>query len=96
MARHETEAPVTLSVVDRLIDQAPQHKGEPPMTRAQSLREVKAAVRRDLEWLLNTRRTIEKCPDTLKELNRSVYNFGLPDISSLFLPSATVQTFLLR
>ncbi len=96
MARHEAEAPVTLSLIDRLIDQAPQRKAEPPMTRSQSLREVKAAVRRDLEWLLNTRRTIEECPDSLEELKRSVYNYGLPDISSLFLRSAADQGFLLR
>jgi type VI secretion system protein ImpF len=96
MARYETEPPVTLSVIDRLIDPQPQRHVEAPMTRAQSLREIKAAVRRDLEWLLNTRRTIEECPDSLKELQHSLYSYGLPDISSLYLRSSTDQDLLLK
>jgi len=66
MPTTEREGPVTLSVLDRLIDQEPERKLEPPLTRSQSLRELKAALRRDLEWLLNTRRTIEEPPASLK------------------------------
>ena len=90
------EGPVTLSALDRLIDQEPERKLEPPVSRAQSLRELKAALRRDLEWLLNTRRTIEACPASLKELERSLYNYGLPDVSSLYLRSPNDQALLLE
>jgi len=85
-----------LSVLDRLIDQEPERKLEPPLTRARSLRELKAALRRDLEWLLNTRRTIEESPASLKELERSLYNYGLPDVSSLYLRSSNDQGTLLK
>ena len=87
---------MTLSVIDRLIDRDPKRNLEPPMTRSQSLREIKASVRRDLEWLLNTRRVIEECPEALEELKRSLYSFGLPDVSSLYLRSSTDQDLLLR
>ncbi len=60
MPTTQREGPVTLSVIDRLIDQEPERKLEPPLSRAQSVRDLKAAVRRDLEWLLNTRKTIEE------------------------------------
>jgi type VI secretion system protein ImpF len=96
MPTTEREGPVTLSVLDRLIDQEPERKLEPPLTRSQSLRELKAALRRDLEWLLNSRRTIEGSPASLKELERSLYNYGLPDVSSLYLRSTNDQGILLR
>jgi len=96
MPTTEREGPVTLSVLDRLIDQEPERKLEPPLTRSQSLRELKAALRRDLEWLLNTRRTIEESPASLKELERSLYNYGLPDVSSLYLRSSNDQNTLLK
>jgi type VI secretion system protein ImpF len=96
MPTTDREGPVTLSVLDRLIDQEPERKLEPPLTRARSLRELKAALRRDLEWLLNTRRTIEESPASLKELERSLYNYGLPDVSSLYLRSSNDQGTLLK
>ena len=96
MPTTDREGPVTLSVLDRLIDQEPERKLEPPLTRSQSLRELKAALRRDLEWLLNTRRTIEEPPASLKELEHSLYNYGLPDISSLYLRSSKDQETLLK
>jgi type VI secretion system protein ImpF len=49
-----------------------------------------------LEWLLNTRRTIEESPASLKELERSLYNYGLPDVSSLYLRSPNDQGTLLK
>jgi type VI secretion system protein ImpF len=49
-----------------------------------------------LEWLLNTRRTIEESPASLKELERSLYNYGLPDVSSLYLRSSNDQNTLLK
>lgn len=92
----EKGGPVTLSVLDRLIDPEPERRAEPPLTRAQSLRELKAALRRDLEWLLNTRRVIEDAPESLKELEHSLYNYGLKDVSNLYLRSPKDQDSILR
>lgn len=92
----EKEGPVTLSVLDRLIDQEPERKLEPPLSRAQSLRELRAALRRDLEWLFNTRRTIEEAPESLREVERSVYNYGIEDTSILSLRSLKDQELLAK
>src|SRR5947209_17395465 len=82
MAREE-QRPVQQSVLDRLIDPAPHNRNEARPTRAQSVRALKAAVRRDLEWLLNTRAIPEPVPETFDEVRHSVYVYGLQDITSL-------------
>ena len=79
----EIERPVRPSVLDRLIDDDPRSNVEPPLSRAQSVRSFKAALRRDLEWLLNARRVITPVPEECPELGRSVFTFGLPDITSM-------------
>ncbi len=92
----EKEGPVTLSVLDRLIDQEPERNAEPPMMRAQSLRDLRAALRRDLEWLFNTRRTIEEAPESLREVERSIYNYGINDISDLYQQAPNDREFVAR
>ena len=79
----EIERPVRSSVLDRLIDDDPASNVEPPLSRSQSVRVFKAALRRDLEWLLNARRIITPVPEDCEELARSVYTFVLPDITSM-------------
>ena len=49
------EMPVTLSVLDRLSE-----RKEFPATHAASLRMLKESIRRDLEELLNTRRSLTR------------------------------------
>jgi type VI secretion system protein ImpF len=83
MATSEIERPVRPSVLDRLIDEDPRSNVEPPLTRSQSVRQFKTSLRRDLEWLLNARRVITPVPDDCKEVTRSVFTFGLPDITSM-------------
>jgi len=96
MAKLELESPVTLSVLDRLIDTEPKKPAEPSLNRAQSLRQLKASLRRDLEWLLNTRRNPEEAVADYKELERSVYCYGLPDITSFGLASTKDRARLRR
>src|SRR5579885_558259 len=82
MAREE-QRPVQQSLLDRLIDNEPYTRSEAPVTRTQSVRALKAAVRRDLEWLLNTRAIPEPAPKEFEEVRHSLYTYGLSDISSL-------------
>ncbi len=96
MAKRDATGPVTLSVLDRLIDHDPETHSEIPLTRPQSLRELKLALKRDLEWLLNTRQTIDPAPDTARETVRSVYQYGLPDISSKWVLSSRDHSDLIR
>jgi len=83
MANSEIERPVRPSVLDRLIDDDHRSNVEPALTRSQSVRQFKTALRRDLEWLLNARRTITPVPEDSEQLARSVFTFGLPDITSM-------------
>jgi type VI secretion system protein ImpF len=96
MPRRDATGPVTLSVLDRLIDRDPETRSEIPFTRAQSLRELKFALKRDLEWLLNTRKTIEPAPDSARETVRSVYHYGFADISSKWVLSSRDHSDLVR
>lgn len=79
----EIEQNVTQSVLERLIDRDPASPADPPRSHAQSVRQLKISLRRDLEWLLNTRRNPEAATPSFPELQRSLFNFGLPDVTSL-------------
>ena len=83
MPEYDSNAPLRLPLLDRLLDEEPKIKTEAPMTRSASLARLKTAVRRDLESLLNTRRTPDFIPDGSVEILRSVYYYGLPDITSM-------------
>jgi type VI secretion system protein ImpF len=96
MAPAEIERTAQRSVIDRLIDTEPTNTSDAGVTLAQSVREAKRALRRDLEWLLNTRRTIEPAPETLPELRRSLHRYGLPDITSAAASSTDARNWLRR
>ena len=66
------------------------------MTRAESLRQFRMAVKRDLEWLLNTTRMPIAVPESCEEVNNSLLFFGLPDIASISLQSPGDEQQLLR
>lgn len=94
--RYELDTVVTQSLVDRLIDREPNLNGDPPVSRAQSVRLLKAALRRDLEWLLNSRRVATAVPSDFAYLGKSLYFYGLPDFSALSLNSPRDRNSLLR
>jgi type VI secretion system protein ImpF len=96
VARNEPDSVVTLSLLDRLIDKEPDTKSEAALTRPQSVRLLKASLRRDLEWLLNTRRIAEEAGDEFPELSASLYNYGLPDFTSFSVGSPKDRLKLLR
>lgn len=96
MAKREVERTAQQSLIDRLIDRDPMSTTESRMTLAQSVSEFKQSVRRDVEWLLNTRRIPEPAPDSMVELEHSLYEYGLPDITSLSADSPEVRTQLVR
>ncbi|HTT60512.1 MAG TPA: type VI secretion system baseplate subunit TssE [Bryobacteraceae bacterium] len=92
----DQNAAVTLSILDRLIDAQPDVSQEAIPTRTQSVRQLKDGLRRDLEWLLNTRRIAVPPEEALREVNRSLYVYGLPDFTSYALNSPKDQVKLLR
>jgi len=95
VARRETEAPITQSIWDRLQDFEPGLSSDRPLSRSQALRQLKDSVRANLEWVLNTRRTPEPPPEK-SYLERSLYNYGLPDLSAFALRSVADQSRLVQ
>ncbi|HWQ33711.1 MAG TPA: type VI secretion system baseplate subunit TssE [Blastocatellia bacterium] len=87
---------LTPSVLDRLIDDRPGISQQLASSRAAGLRELKAAVRRDLEWLLNTRQTEGGIPPELRELSNSVAAYGVPDFTALSIRNPADQQRMQR
>jgi len=88
MSEIRTDQLLLPSVLDRLIDNDPQVHREPPLTRNQLLRDLKLAVRRDLENLLNTRIRCLPWPPELSELKQSLVTYGIPDLTGTSLGSS--------
>jgi len=95
MAKPDPTRTVTQSVLDRLIDKRPDEGAEAPISRAQSVKHLREGLRRDLEWLLNTRRNPDAAPESMTELSRSLYNYGLPDFAALTVSSPKDRDHLL-
>lgn len=81
--RTNLEVRVTPSILDRLLDYDPQSSQEPPKSHAASLADLRQSVRRDLEWLLNTRHSIVEIAEGMDEVNNSLAVYGLPDITGM-------------
>lgn len=96
MYRIDSEIRITPSVLDRLIDHEPQSSREAPASRSQSLIDLKQAVKRDLEWLLNARQVVGGLPPELKELGRSLAAYGLPDFTAVSVKSPADQMRMQR
>jgi type VI secretion system protein ImpF len=96
MAPRESERTVQPSVLDRLTDADPRAGVDPRASFGESMRAFKLAVQRDLEWLLNSRRTAEPAPDVYEEVTRSVFHYGLPDITSVGRESPQERNQLLH
>ncbi|TDP46907.1 type VI secretion system baseplate subunit TssE [Zavarzinia compransoris] len=74
------DQPLSTSLLDRLVD-AGGGDGQ-PRSRGASLRDLKQAIRRDLETLLNARQRCRSWSSDLTELDTSLVNFGIPDFTA--------------
>lgn len=81
MARIRQDQPLVPSIIDRLLDDEPDNRFETERSRNVVLRDIKQAIRRDLENLLNTRCRCVPFPPELTELERSLVNYGIPDFT---------------
>ena len=82
MAGDEGDQRLQLSVLDRLIDEAPESPQDRPLSRGQALRQLRESVRRDLENLLNSRQRCRSWAAELTELETALPNYGIPDFTS--------------
>lgn len=77
MARTKSEVSITQSLIDRLVDRDPW-----PETRSASIAMYRESLKRDVEWLLNTRQPVIPELESYPETAASVLNYGLPDLHS--------------
>lgn len=76
------------SLLDRLTDHEPDRKQESRESRSLSEAQLRESVRRDLTWLLNSTH-ISAIQDlsAYPEVQRSVINYGIPDLAGQTLSS---------
>jgi len=81
------------SLLDRLTDLEPAKTKESTSQQSMSQKQFKEAVIRDLGWLLNSV-ALDVCEDLEKypEVQRSVLNFGLPDMSGHTSSNVIIRT----
>lgn len=84
------------SVLDRLLDANPDMKQDPLVSPIDQSCEMREAIRRDLENLLNTRRCPTTPPAELKELGCSLVCFGIDGFVSMNLVSDEAKLVLAR
>ncbi|WP_077342387.1 type VI secretion system baseplate subunit TssE [Pseudocolwellia agarivorans] len=78
---------IQASILDRLIDDSPDDYDVKELHKGQSLKQLRASVRRDLENLLNAKVQWLTWPENYQELEHSLLNYGLHDFSSMRVSS---------
>ena len=71
------------SILDRLLVDDPRSRFEPPQSTSALLRTITLSVQRDLEDLLNSKWSMLTWSPRLSELDNSLVNYGIPDLSKL-------------
>jgi type VI secretion system protein ImpF len=82
---------VTPSLLDRLLDDASHKQQEDAKPAHQQLTDLRLNVRRDLESLLNTRRSEITWPVSWQQLDHSLLAYGVSDITGRALDTVSLQ-----
>lgn len=70
------------SLLDRLMDQRPDQAADRPRTPSETVSDLRKAVRRDVEALLNARRPWRSVPDGYPVLRLSPLGYGISDFTA--------------
>ena len=82
------------SLIDRLVDLHPESTTEVRPLRSLSGEELKGSLRRDMEWLLNTRTSLPGSLFDKEEL--TVIDYGIPDFGSDSHANPDFQALLVK
>ncbi len=81
------------SLLDRLIDDEPDKRSEPPERRVLNMTRLRECTLRDLNWLFNaTQMADEKALEAYPHVATSVINYGLPAFSGMTASGIDVRT----
>jgi type VI secretion system protein ImpF len=80
-ARHRNR-PVEAPLLDRLMDAEPERAQDRALSPAETVTQLRLAVHRDVEALLNARRPWRSAPERLAALRLSPFGYGMPDFTA--------------
>lgn len=83
MARVDKKKKLRPSILDRLFDDEPDNQTEIDPGQHQKLKQLRRSVRRDLESLMNARFRVMEPGEEYIELDKSLMNYGLPDLATI-------------
>lgn len=83
MARVDKKKKLRPSILDRLFDDEPDNQTETDPGQHQKLKQLRRSVRRDLESLMNARFRVMEPGEQYIELDKSLMNYGLPDLATI-------------
>lgn len=83
MARVDSKKKLRPSILDRLLDDEPESKIDSTQGTHQKLIQLRNSVRRDLENLMNARLRVVEPSEEYIELEKSLLNYGLPDLATV-------------
>lgn len=83
MAHIDKNKKLRPSIIDRLFDDEPHLQSDKKVEHHQLLRQMRASIRRDLESLLNSRYYLIQPGSELAEVEKSLFNYGLPDLATV-------------
>ncbi|REJ75587.1 MAG: type VI secretion system baseplate subunit TssE [Acidobacteria bacterium] len=92
----DSDLRITPSIVDRLVDYEPHESNESPKSVQQSINDLKLSVKRDVEWLLNTRIAHDQIPEGLEETKNSLAAYGLPDFVGMSTNDSEGRKLLMK
>ncbi len=81
------------SIFDRLTD---AESSGTDWRKGYSLHQMLEVIRRDLEELLNTRKSDQAIPDHFKNVHESIVGFGMPDLTTFNMASFNERENLCR
>lgn len=70
-------------LLDRLFDDEPRRRSESREEKVISLKRFREGVKRDIEWLLNSKSRFFDLDDIYSEVKNSVLNYGIRDFTGL-------------
>jgi type VI secretion system protein ImpF len=89
--RVDRDQPLVISVLDRLLDADSLTAADSLKSRRQYLIDLRNALRRDLEDMLNTHQSCLTPPPELADLNTSLINYGIPHFLGLQVASDSAR-----
>lgn len=79
-------------LLDRLFDDEPRRKSESRREKVISVKRFREGVKRDIEWLLNSKSRFYDLDDNLSYVRNSVLDYGIRDFTGLSSENLSLLT----